>query len=525
MTFAQSRHFETDPPRADSSPADWTEPKHTRLDQLCDSLRNELEPYLSGQTAQPIHSPRRDALLADARAMFDQQLRHDLDFTIHDLSTFAGAVTKNIGFDARRVPVIADLFRRLEESRRFLRVTDAMSSSKVEEQCWLATQQFYYDALELADRLIHVDRGRSIRNWPRCDAYGEIPRRNLLGVTAYSWPRVIHRGLENCVPNFLRMRFFATMFPTLWQVAYHILIPFGDATFSDIERSTLGWLGRDGFAKLRGNGSTEDVIFNGRERITENGALFDAQTRRIRANVVICGSHRTGFLDIPLFVKILDGVPHAVWANNSFYGPGLARKLTRDPGTICVRGEGKQRVFDAIDDTIDVMTRFGMGLFIMADGSQPNMMYGNQVRMKRGLRLLVDESARRRKSTGRRTFVVPMSFDDPLSYVLGLDSRIEITAHHPIEIVTPSSNQPRTSDFDNDAINGGDDLLNQLEALFMCHSMMARHGMRTPAVLKTALAHSRVADASPQGGDVRQFIHRRGPTTLYDLSRRAGADD
>lgn len=525
MTFAQPQHFETDPHGAEAPQPDWTEPLHTRLDQLCGSLRDELDPYLSGQTTQPIHSPRRDALLAEARAMFDRQLRHDLDFTIHDLSTFAATVTKKIGYDVRRVPVIADLFHRLEDSRRFLRVTDATSSSKVEEQCWLATQQFYYDALELADRLIHVDGGRSIRRWPRPNAYGELPRHNLLGVTAYSWRRVIHRGFENCVPNFLSTRFFATMFPTLWQVAYHTLVPFGDATFSEFENSTLGWLGRDGLAKLRGDGSPDDVIIRGRERITENRALFDARTSRFRANVVFCGSHRIGFLDLPLFTKLLEGVPRAIWVNNSFYGPGMARKLSRDPGTICVRGDGKQRVFDAIDDTIDAMTRYGMGLFIMADGSQPNMMYGNQIRMKRGLRLLVDESARRRESTGRSTFVIPLSFDDPLSYVLGMDPKIEITTHHPIEIVKPTSDQPRTSNFDNNAINGGDDLLNQLEALFMCHSMVARHGMRTPTVLKTAHAHNRAADASPRVGDVREFIHRRGPTTLYDLSRRAGADD
>jgi hypothetical protein len=238
-------------------------------------------------------------------------------------------------------------------------------------------------------------------------------------------------------------------------------------------------------------------------------------------NIVVFASHRIGFLDFPFFTQALLKAPHAVWANNSFYGPGMARKLKRDPLTLCVRGEGKLPIFEAIDQTINVMKRHGVGLFIMADGSQPNMMYGNQVRVKRGIRLLVDESVRQCAKQGRRTFVAPLTMDDPLGYLSGLDDRLVVTIHHPIEIKAPSTDAPRSSHFDADVINGGDDLLNQLEALYMCHSMAARHGFETPPVIEAAREHSVKARAVTMfNGGLRSYFQSRGPTRVFDLCKR-----
>lgn len=505
--------------RQQSQPhADACMPRQTSLHQICSELQETLAPYLDGRTTTPIASERRDRLLAQARSAFSAQLYHDLDFTIHDLSRLATAVTESYGRDVRRIPVVADLFRRLEHLRRFLRVTDYLTSSQVEEQCWLATQQFFCDALELADRLLHLQQNGSTRRWPLPNRFGEIRRRNLMGITAYDWPTVLGRGAEGLAPNFWRMRFFSTLFPTLWRVLYHIAIPWGDTSWDEFERSTLTWLGRDGFVALRGHGSPDDIVFRGLERLASNPELMDLRTGRLRHNVVVCGSHRIGFLDFPFFTKALLDVPHAVWANNSFYGPGMARKLKRDPRTICIRGEGKLPIFEAIDQTIDVMKNQGVALFMMADGSQPNMMYCNQMRVKRGVRLFVDESVRRRGEHGRRTFVAPLTMDDPISYLCGADDRLVVTMHEPIEITTPSTPKPRTSHFDPDAINGGDDLLNHLEALYMCNNKLARRGFETPPVVEAARLHQKKAMTTTLFGNrLRTYLERRGPTRLFEL--------
>ena len=522
MSAAASTRLEAPWPRRDrTGRSDLESPRHTSLTSLCARLRATLAPYLDGTAPTPIASERRDALLVEARSAYDRQLRHDLDYNIFTLSRYASSVSNRIQRDVRRIPVIGDLLRRLEQSRRFLRVTDAWSGSRVEEACWLATQQFYCDGLELADRLIDVDHGRSVRHWPRPDAFGDLRRRNLLGITAYSWPTAAGRAVDVLAPNFWQMRFFTTLFPTIWRVLYHMAVPWGGASWAQFERSTLGWLGRDGFRRLRGGGQRGDIRFYGARRVIDDPQLFDRRTNRLRHNVIFCGSHRTGFLDFPFFAHLLRDVPHAVWANNSFYGPGMARKLARDPATICVRGQGKLPIFDAIDRTIDVMKRHGLALFIIADGSQPNMMYGNQVRIKRGIRLLADESVRQCAASGRRTFVVPMSFDDPLGYLCGLDDGVDVTMHRPIEIVSPSTDQSRSSRFDEAVINGGDCLLNQLEALFMCHSLAARHGFDTPRVLETARRRHRQAVATARSpGRLRSYLASRCPTPVSQLRRR-----
>lgn len=498
-------------------PAVESAPRRTCVTDIADVLRAGVASHMAGRSCAPAADSARDAALRRYRQVLTAQIHHDLGYTEGRLAEFAADLSAAQHRDVGELPIVADGFRRIATLAGYLRTTDAYSGSATEEQCWVALQQFYCDALELAERLCDVEEGRRRRfgPWPRSD--GTFRRRTLLGIESYGSLQTLVHAAEVAIPNVFSMRPWRTLVPTLAHMVWHQAIPWGELRWCDFERTTLGWLGDDGLACLRGSRGA-GVRFCGREVLEGNAELFDPDTGKARHNVIVAASHRTGFLDFPLFAEILGNTPHAVWANNSFYTPGMARKMARNRTTIPIRGFGKMPMKDALDLSVRVLAEDGLPLFLIADGSQPNMMYGHQVRVKRGIRVLVDECVRQTRAAGRRTFVAPLTFDDPLAYLLGWDEEVVVTLHPPLEIVAPSTSERYQSRFDETAVNGGDALLNHLEALYLVNSMQPRHGLRTPDVLGAVRRKRR----SDRRWGPRALLRSCFNTTVFDLSRAGG---
>lgn len=483
---------------------------YTDVSDLAAVCRESLAEYEAGRQSSPVRHPAREAALAEYRRRLTERIQGDLAFNISRLEAAAEEIGRATGRSCRDEPLIADLFRRLAAGQKFLVETDPYTSSSVEEKCWIALQQFYCDALDLAERLREL-RLVQRRRWPRPLSDGAFRRHNLLGIESYRRVQTMMHGAEVAIPNVFEMRFRRTLWRTIRFMLRHQLWPWGDLHWADFEATTLPWLEDEGLGRLAGRSQTR-VRFLGREYLEDNAELFDPVTRRARHNVMIAGSHRAGFLDFPLFTEMLRRVPHAVWANNAFYTPGMAKKLARERTTIPIRGEGRMPMNQALNLTISVLRDDGRALFLMADGSQPNLMYRHQVRIKRGIRVLVDECIRQAAGTGRRTYVVPMTYDDPPAYLCGLDEEIVVRAHPPLLITEPTTSERYRSVFDENATNGGDPLLNHLEALYFVHSAQPRHGLRTPDVLG-AVEHRLNSSTA-----FRRWLRARFNTTVHELS-------
>ena len=167
----------------------------------------------------------------------------------------------------------------------------------------------------------------------------------------------------------------------------------------------------------------------------------------------------------------------------------------------------------ALAKSLDILSHQRMPLLISVDGTIPYLCYGQQMRVKRGIRLLVDYIKIHAIGSSRRTYVVPFSLDDPVSFIRGLDSSIRVTFHRPIRMtdIAPAPSQP-----DSQQVNWGDPLLNHLECLFLANSGQIRHGWRTPSVINTV---RRMREILSSDQSLRGRLRKRFHPSLCDLSR------
>lgn len=496
---------------------------HTDLADLTAVLRASLVDYLSGRTCTPHADAARDAALAELRVRGQDRVLRDLDDNLADIEALYGQVRAELELHDVDLPIERDLIQRLHLLRATIAATDPYGAGDVEEQCWMHVQQFYYDAIDAAQRLIDRRAGR-IPTPGQYDEDGHVRRYDIRGISARSRWQAGLNVAEVAVPNPFEARVLPTFAPTLAHMLWHQFVPWGTLWWHDFERTTLGWLKKNHLARLRYDSSRQAVVRTiGREHLHGNTEIFDAVARRVRHNVILAASHRLGFMDFPFFAEVLRDVPHIVWANNSFYTPGMARKLARSRSAIPVRGHGRLAFRDAIDLTIRVFAEDGLPLFIMADGATKNMLYGQYLRVKRGIRVLVDECVRRRGDGDRGTFILPITFDDPFAYLLDFEDEIRVNIHPPIEITMPTSPQAHTSVFDESAHNGGDALLNHLEALYFVNSVQARVGLIAPRVVPGVERWYALSRGGRRGGGLRGWLRRRANMSVYDLARMSAA--
>ena len=133
--------------------------------------------------------------------------------------------------------------------------------------------------------------------------------------------------------------------------------------------------------------------------------------------------------------------------------------------------------------------------------------------VKRGIRQIVDYTKEAAAGSKRKTFLIPMSFDDPATFLMGLDARIRITFHTPI-CLTDIAAAPRKRR--RQAINHGDPLVNYLEAFFLCNTGQVRHGWRTPRVIETVCTVTQQLEGDRT---LRGWLRKKCHASMFDLCR------
>ena len=178
---------------------------------------------------------------------------------------------------------------------------------------------------------------------------------------------------------------------------------------------------------------------------------------------------------------------------------------------VIVGSMGRQRMAAVLDKSADLMMHTRIPVAIVVDGGGAYLPYGQQMHLKRGIRVLVDHMNAVTQGSKRRTYIVPLSFDDPNSLIAGLDSRVRLTFHRPIctDDIAPSR-------ADRQAILRGDPLLVYLEAFFLANTGQVRHGWHTPNVVDTV----RQFDRRPRSGStIRGWLRRQFHASMFDLCR------
>jgi hypothetical protein len=458
------------------------------------SVRDQLESV--GQE-RVTADPERDQLLQECRERFDAQLAHDLDYTVQRLWRWAAHIPASLE------PLTRELFSRLEKGRVLLQTLSGWSSARAEVRCWQATQQFHCDALALADRLLRREQGQRLRvRSPRV-----LRRYQVSEAASASSPlQAVGNGLDQALPGILAHRYGLS---PLAAAAYGLrctLLP-RPAFCWPLFLKKAARFAADGGLDALTSASGVRLEIRGRESFLSNRDLFSEPGTRTRSNVILAFSHRHSTLDFVLLGHALNGLEHAVWGND-LYLPASAK---RDPHSVLVRSGSKRDLEPVFAASTEILADRGWCLLIAVDGSAPYLCYGQHMRAKRGIRLLIDYLNSKTAGRRRRTFIVPLTLDDTAFLVKGRDSSACITFHTPIcteNIEAPASDGA-------DAINQSDPLLNYLESVFIANSGLVRHGWLTPRVVETT---RRVSAELTQRRDWRTVLRRRLHASLTDLA-------
>lgn len=506
--------------RGDPTPSEAIE---RDIPAICADMVDAIGPQLHGDFVRLQPCLRRDQLLGEYRRALLAHIHHDTRVNLVELRALVRETSDCCGLDFAQTLLGADLLARVDASFDVVTRLDPYRNGKTELKWWLALTQFYLDGLYLADRLLAAKPGEPQRRW-------RLPRRRVdfLGFSIPGRAQALVATLETAVPDIFRVNPFDTYLPLLLHLLAHHVFPGKRFSFTETFATTFGWTRRGGFSKLRGLSGTV-VRFEGLEHL-HNDELFDLDTWRTRHNVIIAASHRLGYLDWPLFFEPLRKLRFGVWANNAFFGPAVEKKIARDRYSIPVAGSHAPPLEVSLAQTADVMIDARVPVFIMVDGCQPSLFYGQQMRVKRGVRLAVNETIRRSQGTGRRTYVLPLSLNDPVGFVCGRQDMMRVAFHPPIlvesvlELQRPESSATESASAPHSSHGGDcgiakpaevpDPLLSHLESLFLLNTTHAERGLSHPRIIATARRRLRNRHREP-------LLKRPFHTSIADLSQQA----
>ncbi len=435
----------------------------------------------------------RDRLLAEVRSALHDQVAHDAAFNIQELRQWA-ADTARTGD-----PIVADSLARLTAGHAELSDTNEWSTSQAELRAWNAFHQFYCDALLLGDRLLRMDKG--LRPQPtnaarRCAVAGGSSYQTLqakLNMIEQAFPNIMDIKLRGLL-SVVRYQLARTVLPRpIWRSRGYI-----ESCHPALTRGTLASYGT----------TPSPVVIEGRDALFNDAQLFDG-AGRTRHNIIVVMSHRHSFLDFCLQAEAFGRRPYAMWSHTQYF----PKSAELDPLTVSIK-PGKTRHLDNVmaqSKELIVDQRYVLGTY--ADGGSPYLAYGQQMRIKPGLRQLVDTVVEGSRGTGRRTYVVPLSYDDTVSYIRRLDDTIRITFHTPIEA---SDIPPAPRPAKRHLPNRGDPLINHIECHFLAHTGQTRHGWWTPDVVETV---QRIHQQPVVNGGMRGWLRKRCHATILDLAR------
>lgn len=442
-------------------------------------------------------------LLAEYREQFRKQIAHDLAYNVRQLWQWAAQLDRTR--KTLQDPLIRHAFARLEEARHFLTTRDAWTGNELELDCWNTHQQFYCDALWLADRLSRYERG----DRPRLRRAASVKRRQLApGGASYSLAQAAMNTLEQAFPHGLCLRPLRCILPSALYVGCRALTPWPTFRWLTFLEKLSCIVTSGALAKLVGRPAPA-INIKGLERFRSDDGLYDRRRRKTRHNIILAMSHRHSVIDLPIVAHALHEIDHAVWANELFF----PKSAKRDELMVMVSPGKKRNKEVMLARSAETLIEQAVPLLIAVDGGGPYLPYGQQMRVKRGIRRLVDYLNERCKGTARRTYILPLSLNDPVTFLQGRDPQITVTFHDPIcadDIAAPL--EPP----DPGQVNWCDPLLNYLESFFLANTGQVRHGWRTPSVIETC---RRTRETLSFDRTIRGWIHGRFHPSLYDLSR------
>ena len=483
-------------------------PRTTNLRDLADAMRSSVRAAAVDEVPRITGNQKRDALLGEYRRRVQEQIDWDLSLALAELRSCVRQVSTAYGREINRA-AIRDLFERLEAGAGIVQSLGVYADAPADEKCWVALQQFYLDALDLAEKLNATWSHASLARLDR------VPRRwEAADLNASSRWQAYKNMVDLAVARPFSVDLARVVLPSVMLECSHRVNPWKAMRYAEFEDSVLGWTRRGGFQRLRSL-SGPAVRIAGLREFLGNRELFDTETGRTRHNVIITAAHRLGFLDIPLIVEVIRSFRHGLWVNTAAYGAGIARKFAQDSLVVPVRGEGSLPAAAAIRATRDLLTIAKVPVVIIADGAMPPLFYGHQMRLKPGLRVAADAAVRASVETGRRTYIIPISLNDPLAFVRGQRDEILVTVHEPIAVDASHTRGHGTSP------GGGDDLLNHLEVFFLLNTAHVEYGLASPRVVRTVVNRRR--RLAHQGG-VRAWLEARFHASIGDLAWDNAAD-
>ncbi len=465
------------------------------VDHVASSVANRHAPVVEPDE-------QRDLLLARYRRLFTEQVVHDVSYNVQHLWHWAERLARNT--NVFRDGLIHDAFDRLNVHRQFLIDHDQWSTNRAEQACWNAFHQFYCDALDLGDRLLKFENGQVAArlNPPR-------PRRlELPAVASNRLLQTFANIAEQGLPNFVHFRPLRALLPAALYQGVRALFrwpKFRWLTFLKNARYVITSGGFDSWCRPR----PASIERRGVDDFFANPEFFDQSDRSTKHNIILAFSHRHSFLDLCIIAEIFNGLKHAVWTNEEFF----PKSATRDPMMVVITPGKGCDLAAALDRTAEIMIDQCRPLLLAVDGGTPYLPYGQQMRIKRGIRSLVDHLHQQSQGTARKTFIVPFSLSDTVSYIRGITSKVMVSFGPPIcsEDIAPPIRPANPG-----LLNWGDPLLNHLECHFLAHTGQVQHGWRTPRVIETT---RRAAEERQRAGGVRNWIRGRFHASLYDLSR------
>jgi len=426
--------------------------------------------------------PERDALLVEYRRSFREQFLHDVAYNLATLQRWHDALAHTHG----AIPPGLVRLRRLADA---LRQTDPWAGTRREMQHEGAAQEFYYSALTVADALLQAEGGgtfRAAQIVPRLaqKLLNELERAVPGPLTAGPWrgllPLFCYHGMRRIIPG----------------------LPYRRAAFFEHAHKMIS----RGVLRRLTPGEGPVVERHDPAGVLSDPEFFDPRTGGTRHNIILALSHRHPTYDLPVVTEALRGLLFGVWATGLYF----PRSAERDPQFVLVRPGAKESLTAPLARSVDLLEHARLPLLIAVDGIPPNLLYGQQARIKRGIRVLADH-LQAVAARGRRTFIVPISFDDTVAFIQGRETTIHVTFHPPICMndVAPAPVPPRP-----ERLNWGDPLLSHLESLFLAHTGQVRYGWRTPCVAMAV----RAANAAP-----RSRLQRVFAPSLLDLCRLGDA--
>lgn len=400
--------------------------------------------------------PERDTLLVEYRRCFREQFLHDVAY---NLATLEQWHEQSATAHCTAPPGLVQL-RRLAHTMRH---TDPWASTRQEMQHEGAAQEFYCTALSLANVLLRAEQGGAYR------AAQTVP----------SLAQRILNEVERAVPGPLTAGPLNGLLPVFWYHASRRIIPglpYHRAAFFNHVHKIVS----HGVLRRLTPGEGPVVQRHDPAGVLSGPEFFDPRTGGTRHNIILAFSHRHPTYDLPILAETLQGVPFGLWATGLHFPPAAQR----DPQFVLVYPGAKESLNAPLARSVAILEHARLPLVIAVDGIPPNLLYGQQARIKRGIRVLTDH-LQTGASRGRKTFIVPVSLDDTVTFIHGRETTVHATFHPPIcaDDISPAPVPPRP-----DQLNWADPLLSHLESLFLTRTGQMRHGWRTPCVAQAVRA-------------------------------------